>query len=355
MDSAPCHDDATLLRLPRRALLVSGSTARAAMFATAFDDVRISTPDALDAALAECSEIDCVGISAVGIDDGSLAEVVEAVRRAGTGDLSVFVDVSDPVGLQLLHVDASALAGLAVIGPKSVAGVASLVLKRGVDGAVPDLSPYRDGPAEMWRGRQHSFGEADRLAADLKERASQRRITDLEAALQTAAQGLAVTRAALATATAKPKPAASPPMRLSGRSAKLQVTAVGGVVIVAVAVFLALATSTGYTGGLLSAACLLGAVVALYVIRAHRRLARAVTNTQTELRRAFAAVEARDADLAKQIAEVNEALRVGSPTAAAIERRVELVGASAVDIARTLGYLVNGLQLPEGNSQQAKG
>jgi len=288
----------------------------------AFEQLRVVAVDDLAAALAEQPAdppAPCVVLTALAAPQA--ADVIRLLLEQPGFDAPVILDSTDSGLIAELRRDATALAGMAVVGIADVAGVDCAVLERGSRSAVPDLTvlaDLADRVLERDRTAEARAALAVAAATDL-----QRRLDMAERDRETLARQLNELREARQVRR---------PARAS--AARHRTVAVGAtaylLLAVGIAVLVALLTSTGYIGALLTATVLMAVPVAAYLIRGQRRAGALLARARAELR----TVRTAQRELGKLDRERTRDL---ARAVRAVEKHVEVIEATVIDLAHRAG------------------
>ncbi|MGQ0623867.1 MAG: hypothetical protein ACT4PP_04315 [Sporichthyaceae bacterium] len=302
--------------LPGAAMIIAATVERGAMLGMAFDSVDLVTLEDLTAVLTlRGSETACVVITAVSTRGGRLAGALAQVRTHCPPGVAVYIDVSGPGGPDLLRDGGAALRGFRTRGWAVLWDIACLALTAAPSpDEVPDLA----------------------FLAELRAAKTGPATTDPPACAPSSSESATPDRSAPAppiSATARRRSAGSRSVGLATRRT-LRVAAAGGAAWVAVAVILAIATDSGFSGFALTV--LIGVLAAgvLDSLRGRIALARRLDQISAAVRErgAPAGDGTSMAKLSKQLGQVNVRLTE-------IEQDVAIIAASTVDTARSVARL----------------
>lgn len=345
-------------------MIVAGSMEAAAALTSSFDHVVMTAPQELDARLVESADISCVVVTDVPVEDGQLEQVVQTVLDRCPAGVTVVLRLDDQMSEVLVTSDASALAGLMLIGYSEVSGVPCLLLTPGAPDQAPDLSFLQPALDALTWARERAPGEAERSAVLAEARAVKLRAAATDRELATAKQKLRVVRERLVRTRSEKRRLARQLRRLRsnpfGRAAGLverwrrqgrrALTQSGSArrravvaalallavtVTVAVASVAAVVTGSGYVGWLLTVVVLLLGALLLGSGRPQRRLAAGVRRLTRSSRAEFEGLRAEQVALAKAQSGLERAL------AESDKRRAQQAAADRVDDARQAQAVAN--------------
>ncbi|WP_375475139.1 hypothetical protein [uncultured Jatrophihabitans sp.] len=272
----------------RRALLVAPTAELAATLGVSFDNAQAATPDQVGLALgATAPEVDCVAVT--GVED--LSGVAAAVRAYGAPEVSLVIDVSGRQGADVFARGGAALTGFELQDTIKLGDVPCLRLRIADDPASIPRLPAIDGHLAAGVGAgpdERRDVAAEALATQVRAERLQRRVAELEAELATREGAATIQTSESAPAAAKPKRVAT-------------ALAIGGALAVAVSILLAVVTSTGYGGALLTGLAILVIVNLLYAWRSNRRRAAADRTARKAATRSDAASARQAADRHREL------------------------------------------------------
>ena len=319
-------------------LVVSASDERAATLGALFDDFRTVSPADLEAALAGSPEVKTVGLT--GLDaPGDLKTVLARLRPQLRESSSVLLDVSDATGTALLEQQGAVLRGFEIVEFLDSGPVPCLRLRRAGDvDFVPDLALWAEQLTDAPGYATNVRVAADNLLAIAEAARLQQRVDELERELTSLA---ASQDADPRPATKLPDPPATPPP--TRRRQLLLVAGVAALCAVGISVALAILTSTGYVGAIVTLILFVAVAQAAYTARNQRRALGALNRTRGQLRTLAKAEQARARSAAKRSSAINAAVRSAAKQLSGqlgeLETTSRISAASTLDVAEKVARL----------------